>query len=138
MENVIKLDNAKDFLQNKGILRKRVYGFNNKNRYQLVNEVTVQLSSNIILTIPAGYEWDLASVPRVFWSLIPPDSDAELAFLIHDFLYENKIGSRKFADKEMLLWSIVTNGTNNWSARNADNYIRYWAVRIGGSKYWKT
>lgn len=133
---IITLKNAREYFKKNGIVRQRVYGFNNVNKYRLLQNVHVELSDGTNISIPEGYVWDLASVPRPLWGIVPPDSDAELAFLIHDYLYENQINSRKWADAEMLQWSIVTNGTQNWSIRNVDNYIRYWAVRLGGRKAW--
>lgn len=110
----------------------RVYGSNKVNRYVLLNEVSFYLSNGIVLTIEKGYTWDLSSVPRVFWVLLPPDGDFQIASLIHDYLYEKKINSRKFADNEMLKWSEEISGTKNASLRNLDNNIRFLAVRLFG------
>ena len=135
---IITFKNCVNHLKTFGIPKKRQYGNNNINQYMLLVDVEIELSNGEMIKIPKGYVWDLASVPRFLWAICPPDSDAELAFLIHDFLYENKINSRKWADKEMLLWSKQTNGTNKISIRNIDNYVRYYAVRIAGKKAWNT
>ncbi len=123
------------------IVKSRVYGQNNINQYKLINDVVVKLSDGKIITIPKDYIWDLASVPRFLWALVPPDSDAELAFLIHDYLFENnkKLGyNQKFCDNEMKIWSEVLNGTQNkFSLRNLDNSVRYLAVRMFGKKVFK-
>lgn len=39
------------------------------------------------ITAPAGFEFDLSSVPRVFWSLVAPFELSITAPLLHDFLY---------------------------------------------------
>lgn len=39
-----------------------------------------------VLTIPDGFSTDLASVPRLFWSLLPPDGRYEDAAVLHDWL----------------------------------------------------
>jgi hypothetical protein len=39
------------------------------------------------ITVPQGFEFDLASVPRAFWSLIAPFELSIAAPLLHDFLY---------------------------------------------------
>jgi hypothetical protein len=39
------------------------------------------------VTIPAGFMWDGASVPRVFWFIMPKFGENSVAFLMHDFLY---------------------------------------------------
>ena len=120
------------------IKKSRVYGKNNINNYKLLQDVNVRISDGRIIKIPKGYVWDLASVPRLLWSLVPPDSDAELAFLIHDYLYENNkiLGyNQEFCDNEMRIWAKELNETQNkYSLRNIDNLIRYYTVRLFGKK----
>lgn len=118
------------------IIKSRVYGRNTINQYRLEVDLAIELSNKLVICVPKGYVWDLASVPRILWWLFPPDSDAELAFLIHDYLYENRIISKEFADNEMLLWSKVLNGRKFISLRNIDNSLRYYAVKWFGKKAW--
>lgn len=122
------------------IVRRRVLGRNNKPYYRLENTLTIELSDKSHIFIDEGFIWDLSSVPRFLWWLLPPDGDFELASLIHDFLYihRRKLGySRKFADEEMLKWSKAVNGTKNKvSVRNLDNQVRYIAVRLFGWIVW--
>ena len=42
-----------------------------------------------VITVPAGFEFDLASVPRLLWTLIAPFELSIVAPLLHDFLYRN-------------------------------------------------
>lgn len=115
----------------------RVYGTNTVNRYELLEAVAIRLTNGDIIEIPKGYVWDLSSVPRFLWAVFSPDGDFQLAALIHDYLYEFKIYSRKFADDEMLKWSKILNGTKNLiSFRNFDNIARYTAVRLFGWVVW--
>jgi len=136
---IATLDNILGYLEHGSnpVEKSRVWGCNNKSQYKLLSSLKIKLSNGTVICIPDNYVWDLASTPRFLWWLVPPDSDAEIAFLIHDYLYENKIGNRKFADKEMLIWSTKTNGTKNISLKNIDNYIRYYAVKLFGRKAWK-
>lgn len=132
----ITLDNAVYIFKNQPnpIKKSRVFGYNTVNRYVLLNDVTVQLSNGETIVIPKGYEWDLSSVPRIFWSICAPDGDFELASLIHDYLYENKLG-KEFADKEMLIWSLNLYGNQKYiSVKKIDCYIRYYAVKCFGNK----
>jgi hypothetical protein len=133
---IITLDNICEFLnaQKNPIIKSRVYGTNNFNRYRLVSPLKIQLSTGDVIDIPEGYEWDLASSPRILWSIIVPDSDAEIAFLIHDYIYQYKIMPRKKCDQEMLIWCKKTNDTIRISLMKIDIYLRYWAVRLFGSK----
>ena len=49
-------------------------------------------------TVPAGMTTDLASIPRVFWSIIPPHGKHLPATILHDWLYMSRSVSRKMAD----------------------------------------
>lgn len=119
------------------IIRRRVSNGNTRPRYRLENYVLLMLSNGDLLELRPGFEWDLSSSPRIFWSILPPDGLWELGALLHDFIYVNKTHDRKFADKEMLKWSMAVSGTKNkWSLRNIDNYIRYYAVRLFGWIVW--
>ena len=40
-----------------------------------------------LITVPDGFLFDLASIPRIFWSLIAPFELSITAPLLHDFLY---------------------------------------------------
>jgi Protein of unknown function (DUF1353) len=42
------------------------------------------------ITVPAGFRFDLSSVPRVLWWLIAPFELSIAAPLLHDFLYRNR------------------------------------------------
>ncbi len=56
--------------------------------------------------IPKGFVTDFASVPKIFWGIIPPIGKTNRAAVNHDFRYINTIENRKKADstflKEML------------------------------------
>lgn len=138
---IYSLSNINNYQTELSIIKKsRVIGTNNKTTYNLLEAISVELSNGDIINIPAGFRWDGSSTPRLFWNIVPPEGDFELGALIHDYLYENKKNfsySRKFVDKEMLLWSKQVSGTNKTSIRNIDNYIRYYAVRIFGGLVWK-
>lgn len=94
--------------------------------WRVEEDITVYLSNGLFIRIPAGFETDFSSVPAPFWGLFPPYGNFLLAALIHDYLYVNQIVSRKFADKEMLIWSNVLN------KNKFDNYTRYYMVRCFG------
>lgn len=42
---------------------------------------------NFEFTVPANFETDLASIPRVFWSIYPPFGKYIRAAIVHDYLY---------------------------------------------------
>lgn len=53
-------------------------------RYQTVGPTTY-IGKDQIITIPDGFETDLASVPRFFWAFLPPSGVYERSAVLHDF-----------------------------------------------------
>lgn len=107
-------------------------------QYILLKSLTIRLRSGDVIKIPEGFIWDLSSVPRILWWILPPDGDFELAALIHDYLYKSKLWPQKKADEEMFAWSKAvagTEGRNSWS--DIDNWIRYAGVRAFGWAVYK-
>jgi hypothetical protein len=128
---LIHITNVVAHLRSGGVItRERIYDAEKWKSYRLLNDVHVILSNGELIHIPAGFEWDLSSVPRLFWAILPPDGDFEIAALIHDYLYQKKLFTRRFADKEMLVFSNATNRSK------VDNYIRFYAVRLFGWSVW--
>ena len=56
------------------------------NVWRLEEEYPYQDGGNLI-TVPEGFKFDLASIPRAFWWLISPFELSIAAPLLHDFLY---------------------------------------------------
>ncbi len=131
MMELITLDNVVSELKEGGVIqRERIYHAEKKKKYRLTNFVFIELSSGDRINIPMGFEWDLSSSPRLLWPILPPDGDFEIAGLIHDYLYGDSKYSRKFADKEMLIWSKTVNRSRVW--HRIDNQLRFIAVRMFG------
>jgi hypothetical protein len=80
--------------------------------------------------IPTGFDTDFASVPRSFWNILPPIGKHNRAALLHDYMYVNNIGTRKFADN-VFFNVMIQDGVNIIQA-----YVMYLGVRIGGRKWW--
>lgn len=89
-------------------------------------------NSGDIIYIPAGLETDFASVPRVFWSIIPPTGRWGSAAVLHDFLYETRFYDRKTCD-DLFLEAMKNLGVNYFV-----RYIMYYAVRSFGKKIYET
>lgn len=85
------------------------------------------------LHIPAGYEWDGATIPRVFWSLVggPFDLQIVAASLVHDWLYFTRLWDRKKADRA-LRDLMVAAGAPQKRAR-----VIYRAVRVFGALFYR-
>lgn len=73
-----------------------------------------------VISVPAGFITDLASVPRIFWTLLPPDGKYAKAAIIHDYLYDNALRTKKEADKTFLDGMTVP-GVPKWKRT-----IMYW------------
>ena len=83
-----------------------------------------------LISIPIGYVTDLASVPRVLWSVFPPHGRYAKAAIVHDYLYSNAIGTKTWADQVFLEAMTVLN-VPRWRRT-----VMYLAVRLfGRGKY---
>ena len=83
------------------------------------------------IMVPAGFNSDLASVPRGLWNLIPPWGPYADAAVIHDYLYRVQvIKPRKFVDQIFLEAMEVK------QCRWAQRWAIYLGVRIGGWLTW--
>lgn len=78
-------------------------------------------------TIPAGWEFDGASIPRLFWKVIgePTDKKFRVAAMVHDWLYGVRY-NRLVAD-QIFYKLLVQAGVSKSKAS-----LMYTAVRVGG------
>jgi hypothetical protein len=116
------------------IVQSYVYSSKHKKYWKITKPITVMLSTNNIITIPNGFYYDMATIPKWLWSIIRPFNDALLATLIHDYLYihqEEHTLTRKQVDDEFLQWSNLTN------KNKFDNYVRWVFTRVFGWLWWK-
>jgi hypothetical protein len=82
------------------------------------------------IVVPAGFETDFASVPRIPLAYLLAGDCAHEAAVIHDYLYRTGKADRKTAD-EVFLEAMEAQGIGAWR-----RYGMYWAVRLfGGSAY---
>ncbi|ECG6032325.1 DUF1353 domain-containing protein [Salmonella enterica subsp. enterica serovar Eastbourne] len=79
-----------------------------------------------VISVPAGFVTDLASVPRIFWTLLPPDGKYAKAAIIHDYLYDNALRTKKEADR-IFLDGMRVLGVPEWK-----RIVMYLAVRWFG------
>jgi hypothetical protein len=91
------------------------------NRYRLVEPYVYEWShqgARYRLTVPAGFQNDLASVPRVLWWYISP-FDLGLAAVPHDWIYfhAGRLPAGSFQRLEGNRWVDVH---ERWSRRDAD------------------
>lgn len=86
------------------------------------------------LTIPAGFESDGASVPRIFWGVVFPSGDnkAMFAAIFHDYIYRTHppVWDRDEAD-EVFLHLLLDGGVSALRS-----YRAYIGVRLFGKSSW--
>lgn len=67
-------------------------------RSPLVYEVGA-LGSNDLVAVPQGFTTDFASIPRLFWIVLPRWGKYGNAAVVHDYLYYDQSRSRREADQ---------------------------------------
>lgn len=84
------------------------------------------------LTVPAGFVTDFASVPRLFWNILPPFGRYGKAAIVHDYLYRTPgYVSRPVADA-LFLEAMKVLGVGRLI-----RYTMYLAVRAFGAGAYK-
>lgn len=84
------------------------------------------------LFIPAGFKTDLASIPRIFQSIVPKLGHHIRPAIVHDYCYEFDTGlSRREADE--MFREGMKNTKVNWLRR----WAMWTAVRAGGKGQWE-
>lgn len=90
------------------------------------------LESGEIITIPAGFVTDFATIPQEFWSLgLSPTGQYGLAAVVHDYLYWYQPCSRSQSD------AIMLHAMRESRVKPKDIHIIYQGVRIGGEYSWR-
>ncbi|MOA12474.1 hypothetical protein D3C78_1324690 [compost metagenome] len=87
-----------------------------------------------LVVVPAGYRTDLASVPRIAWSLVPRDEEAaRRASVLHDYLYTDLTArfTRQEADR-IFHDALLEDGMPRALA-----WLLWCAVRVGGRGNWE-
>ena len=84
------------------------------------------------ITVPKNFVTDLASIPRIFWSLVPRDGQYAYSAIVHDFLYWSQHLPRDQAD-QVFKWSM-----EDLEVSPAEVAAIYTAVRSMGGDAWKS
>lgn len=80
------------------------------------------------ITVPEQFMTDLATIPRIFWAILPPSGKYAKAAILHDYLYTKKDRSRAACD-EIFHEAMGALGVAKWKRS-----VMYWAVRAFGKK----
>lgn len=83
-----------------------------------------------IVSVPKGFTTDFASVPRAFWSWMPPTGRYGLPALVHDWHYWDQGVDRQAAD-QFFEDNLANAGVNAWW-----RWPMMRAVRWKGGRHW--
>ncbi len=97
-------------------------------RWRLVEPFRYHRDTEVI-HVPAGYETDFASIPRLFWRILPPWGKYGKASVVHDYLCD--LRDRPSEEVHMIFReAMAALGVSAWK-RN----VMYAAVRCCGPKF---
>jgi hypothetical protein len=101
-------------------------------QYKTCDTAIIEIEDQIFI-VPAGFESDLASIPRWYWPILSPRySSFVYPAIMHDYLYSCPGAlTRKYAD-DALFAALVSEGVSKYTA-----YKFYYAVRLFGSSHFK-
>jgi hypothetical protein len=94
------------------------------------NEFKFVTKAGWVITVPAGTVTDLASVPRIFWTILPSWGTYTDAAILHDHLYRYQPCTKREAD-DVLLEAMIDTNVVPWQ-----RFVIYEGVRLGGYRSW--
>jgi Protein of unknown function (DUF1353) len=115
-----------------------------RRRWQLLEDYVFEdLVRGCVLTVPAGFEYNGASVPRILWVALGPHELGLTSTLLHDWLYGcggrpaafliDPLREYSRADADQVLRDLMLEeGVSSWRRR-----IAYAAVRAFGAARWR-
>lgn len=86
--------------------------------------------SSVVLQVPQGTVTDLASIPRVLWTVFPPHGRWAKAAILHDYLYQTATMSRYKAD------CVFREALQVLGVSKPVCILMYCAVRVFGRAYY--
>jgi hypothetical protein len=94
--------------------------------WRLLAPLVYETSAGDVITVPAGFVTDFASIPRPLWAIAPPAGTWGLAAVLHDWGYRTGLLSRGEADR--LFLDAMADLKVRWVTR----WAMYLAVRAAG------
>jgi len=97
----------------------------------LMESFTYITNAGSIINIPAFIKSDGASVPKIFWNIIPPFGNYWKAAVLHDYLYRYTLYPKKYCD------AIFYEAMSSLGVDIEIRKIMFKGVSIGGWKSFK-
>lgn len=127
---VSKFSYSDTLLQFKNLLE--VSPFADGNNWFLTGDLYYEIGdTGAEVKVPKGFVTDFASIPRLFWTVLPKWGKHGAPAVVHDFLYWDQRCTRRQADAIMKI-AMEESGVGpirRWAIRSA--------VRMGGSFSWR-
>jgi len=101
-----------------------------RGRFKIKVAIKHTLINGEEIIVPIDFISNGASVPKLLRGLFSQQGTYLMPSIIHDYLYDNQLYSREFADKQFLLdmSKVNTNKVTKW--------LFYYIVRIFGKTNW--
>lgn len=127
--------------------------------WQLLQRFSYICANGAAITVPRGFVFDFASIPKLFWFALHPTGALAFASVIHDWLYANKWirqGGQRYlrapSGKELCSrWNFAPRPVSRDEADDIfldamkDSGVSWWkrnaayiAVQVGGNHAWNT
>lgn len=110
--------------------RPTIYAFADWQMYCVIDGLSWRPGLNdrykglLIVDVPHMFVTDLASVPRVFWSILPKTSAYSYPAILHDFLYWTQTTTRDVADL-VFMQAMIDFGIGEITAQTLFQSVRY-------------
>lgn len=107
--------------------------------WEISESITYVLTNGETIIVPKGFRTDLASVPKLFRSVINTYGDFLHGVIVHDWIYKTdykraELGDYKgrlFADREFLFLA------NKFNPNKIETKAMYLGIRLGGAPIYK-
>lgn len=83
------------------------------------------------ITVPAEFITNFASVPRIFWSIIPPVGPLAFPAVVHDYIYTIHPAGRKWAD------AVFRQACKECGASWFTRWAAWASLRVFGRSAWQ-
>lgn len=99
--------------------------------YQTCNKIVFKINHEDFI-IPANFETDLASIPKIAWPILAPSHSSLIRpAIIHDWLYRKTCDFTRFQTDLIFYHMLVNDGVSKFKAS-----IMFYAVRWFGWNYY--
>lgn len=100
-------------------------------QWKLIQPFGYETIAGDAVLAPAGFITDLASIPRLFWDILPKSGKYNRSATIHDWLYRNHMFNNRRKCDDILLEAMAFEGVGWWT-----RYTIYWNVRMFAQPAW--